>query len=338
MEETLGKRIAAHRKRLGLTQDKLAESLGVTAQAVSKWENDQSCPDITTLPKLADIFSVTTDALLGLEPKEPRTGEIITVPGRTAPEPDGLHVHNGHFEFQWDGGRKSSVGLALWVLLSGGLLFASNYFQWDVSFFHILWTSGLTLFGLFGLYPWFSLFRLCCALLGGYFLYNEIQPISFGKDYLLPLFLVLFGASLLAKALCKPKHGTFRLTRNGKTISGTTKNHCQCDDRSFACAASFGECSYPIKIDCLEEGTAEVSFGELTVDLRLCQSVDPDGHLTLECAFGQLVLLVPRQFRIEPEYDTAFGSVNIQGEPAPNAVPLRTRCDVSFGEISIRYI
>lgn len=70
MEQTLGKRIVAHRKRLGLTQDQLAEQLGVTAQAVSKWENDQSCPDITMLPKLAEIFGITTDELLGLEKKE----------------------------------------------------------------------------------------------------------------------------------------------------------------------------------------------------------------------------------------------------------------------------
>ena len=50
MEETLGKRIMRHRKALGLTQDQLAEQLGITAQAVSKWENDQSCPDIAMLP------------------------------------------------------------------------------------------------------------------------------------------------------------------------------------------------------------------------------------------------------------------------------------------------
>ena len=42
MEETLGKRIVANRKRLGITQDRLAEQLGVTAQAVSKWENEVS--------------------------------------------------------------------------------------------------------------------------------------------------------------------------------------------------------------------------------------------------------------------------------------------------------
>ena len=66
MDETLGKRIVSNRKRLGITQDRLAEQLGVTAQAVSKWENDQSCPDIAMLPKLAEIFGITTDELLGI--------------------------------------------------------------------------------------------------------------------------------------------------------------------------------------------------------------------------------------------------------------------------------
>lgn len=42
MEQTLGKRIVHYRKQLGLTQDQLAERLGVTAQAVSKWENEVS--------------------------------------------------------------------------------------------------------------------------------------------------------------------------------------------------------------------------------------------------------------------------------------------------------
>ncbi len=42
MEDTLGKRIMQHRKRLNMTQDQLAEKLNVTAQAVSKWENEVS--------------------------------------------------------------------------------------------------------------------------------------------------------------------------------------------------------------------------------------------------------------------------------------------------------
>ena len=57
--------IAVLRKKHGLTQETLAEKLGITFQAVSKWENGQSCPDIDLLPQLADIFSVNIDELFG---------------------------------------------------------------------------------------------------------------------------------------------------------------------------------------------------------------------------------------------------------------------------------
>ena len=49
MNETLGKRIAQYRKEQGLTQENLAERLGISSQAVSKWETDQTCPDILLL-------------------------------------------------------------------------------------------------------------------------------------------------------------------------------------------------------------------------------------------------------------------------------------------------
>ncbi len=61
---TLGSRIAYYRKLKGLTQDDLAEKFGISAQAVSKWENDITCPDIMILPSLADLFGITTDELL----------------------------------------------------------------------------------------------------------------------------------------------------------------------------------------------------------------------------------------------------------------------------------
>lgn len=64
MEMTLGKRIAFLRKDKEFKQDELAEKLGVSAQAVSKWENDQTCPDITLLPELAKLLGVTVDELL----------------------------------------------------------------------------------------------------------------------------------------------------------------------------------------------------------------------------------------------------------------------------------
>ena len=68
--DTLGKRIAALRREKSLKQDELAELLNVSPQAVSKWENDQSCPDISLLPELARILEVTVDELLSGKPAE----------------------------------------------------------------------------------------------------------------------------------------------------------------------------------------------------------------------------------------------------------------------------
>ena len=65
MNSSLGSRIAELRRKKNMTQEDLANALGVTPQAVSKWENDLSCPDITLLPQLARLFDVTTDELLG---------------------------------------------------------------------------------------------------------------------------------------------------------------------------------------------------------------------------------------------------------------------------------
>lgn len=76
-QTTLGQRIAALRRQKELTQETLAEGLGVSAQAVSKWENDVSCPDILLLPQLAKALDVTVDALLSGE-QEPETRLIPT--------------------------------------------------------------------------------------------------------------------------------------------------------------------------------------------------------------------------------------------------------------------
>lgn len=64
MNETIGNRIAKFRKAKGMTQEELANQLGVSSQAVSKWENDASCPDISLLPQLSRVLGVTTDELL----------------------------------------------------------------------------------------------------------------------------------------------------------------------------------------------------------------------------------------------------------------------------------
>lgn len=64
---TIGTRIKQLRQEQNITQEQLAESLGITSRAVSQWECDRTAPDISQLPALANIFNVTTDVLLGVD-------------------------------------------------------------------------------------------------------------------------------------------------------------------------------------------------------------------------------------------------------------------------------
>lgn len=69
--DTIGKRISEYRKKKNLKQDELAEMLGVSPQAVSKWENDLSCPDISLLPELSRILEVSIDEIVQGKKEEP---------------------------------------------------------------------------------------------------------------------------------------------------------------------------------------------------------------------------------------------------------------------------
>ena len=76
-EKTMGTLIAALRKEKGMTQLELAKELGVTDKAVSKWERDLCCPDISSIPKLAEVLGVSVDELIQSKaaPKEEDKGE-----------------------------------------------------------------------------------------------------------------------------------------------------------------------------------------------------------------------------------------------------------------------
>lgn len=108
---TIGSKIAFYRKRLGITQDALAQKMEVSNQAVSKWESDQCCPDISLLPLLADIFGTTIDELFD---HKVSLGEVV--PDVPWEDNDTLHVavfrgrtYIGHSEacnemtFQYEG-------------------------------------------------------------------------------------------------------------------------------------------------------------------------------------------------------------------------------------------
>ena len=63
-KKTIGNLISALRRASGMTQRDLAEKLNVSDKAVSRWERDESAPDLTLLPLIADIFNITVDELL----------------------------------------------------------------------------------------------------------------------------------------------------------------------------------------------------------------------------------------------------------------------------------
>lgn len=340
MEQTMGKRIMANRKRLGLTQDQLADRLGVTAQAVSKWENDQSCPDITMLPKLAEIFGISTDELLGRESQTVHQAEIVGEDDRK--EQDGLHFQSGDYEFKWDSGNRGGIAFGVWVLLVGVLALANALLRWDVSFWSILWPSALLVFGVFGLVRKFSFFSLGCTLFGGYFLIANLNiwHLELGGKLVFPVILVLFGISLLADALRKPRKPKFTVTHNGKTSGKRERsNHYQEMGDRFECSLAFGENRHLVEIPRLAGGEISCSFGELTVDLTGCEEIADGCALEANCSFGELVLMVPKSCRVDPDSSTAFASLSVSGTPDPSpAAVIRLQASVSFGEISVHYV
>lgn len=337
MEETLGKRIASNRKRLALTQDALAEKLGVTAQAVSKWENDQSCPDITMLPKLAEIFEVTTDELLGIPQKQP---PVLPDPLHAEEVPE--HEDTSESKDAWSASFTLGTSFSFWLILTGVICVIQHLKGISVSFWDVAIISGIVIFGLVGFCRKLSILRLGCAIGGALFLAEMIL----GTDYLglyvdwtLPfaIGLVLLGLDLLADALLKPKHSRSPDIDHG--IKGCQKNEFSYHGEHFSCCTSFGSNQIPVQLPRLSGGSAEVAFGSIVVDLTSCEDLAVPCNVGLDCAFGELTVLVPKAYRTELIRSAAFGNVEEIGTCDPAAEKVLTlSCDVSFGHIIIRYL
>ena len=106
-KETMGRRIARLRIEQGMTQEKLAREMGVSAQAVSKWEHDQNYPDISLLVPLATFLDTTTDELLGASttpsktaPAKPAEEEKEEAQAEPAPEEASSEENSQHVEVQ----------------------------------------------------------------------------------------------------------------------------------------------------------------------------------------------------------------------------------------------
>lgn len=88
----INEQIAFLRKQKGLTQGELANMLGVTGQAVSKWESAQCCPDIQLLPSIAQLFDVSVDELLGYTPVSTDDDIVLALRKRIESLPKGEDI------------------------------------------------------------------------------------------------------------------------------------------------------------------------------------------------------------------------------------------------------
>ena len=79
--KNIGEIISSLRKEKGMTQTDLAEKMNVTDKAVSKWERNLSCPDINSIPKLAEVLGTTVEELLNAQTKKEsnKINEIINI-------------------------------------------------------------------------------------------------------------------------------------------------------------------------------------------------------------------------------------------------------------------
>ena len=351
MEETLGKRIVAHRKRLGLTQDQLAEKMGITAQAVSKWENDQSCPDISALPQLADIFGITIDALLGRDNTQGPKAED-PAQGKTQKEPifeavvvdDEEEDDKHHLEFHFKGGKKSYIAPALWVICVGLFYLANILFDWRLSFWEALWPTTLLIFGIFHLRSKCTFLSLSCILVGGYMITCHFLPNPVIQDNRLiwAAIIILFGISLLIDGIRKKKQ---KEKANGY-IPGIKfngdKKFCKSLDLgndSFRYDVSFGSDRVCIDLPVLRQGEISANFGDYTVDLRGVQTIAAPAELDVDASFGELTVLVPRRFAASIHQDTSFSGISVNGQPDENpSGTIYLDADVSFGSLVIEYV
>lgn len=343
MEElSIGKRIMMLRKRSGLTQEQLAERLGVTPQAVSKWENDGSCPDISLLPVLADVFGVTTDELLGIKPmresadKENGSEFTADIEGQNASTEKEA---KGTWKFKWDdNGHKGAITFGIVTLLVG-VLFLLNRMHLipqigNVSLFDVVWPAVLIAFGVSFTIKTYSPFCVGVGALGLYYLLRNLGAVDYPLTWndIWPILLILFGLQIIVDRTIKKRKKKCGVKRpNTKKVYTTA-------DGSLRMETAFGDDTRVVDSERFPGGKVEVSFASATLDMRQVKYTDQNTVLDVDVSFGELRLLLPKTIRIELSSDKAFGNVSMNGYPNDDASEiLYVDGDIAFGSLVIEY-
>lgn len=331
-QQSMGKRIMQLRKEKGYTQEQLAEMMGVSAQAVSKWENDVSCPDISILPLLAEKLGVSTDELLGVKPIEPKV--VIVDAQKNNKDSD------GSFSVSWDGGKsakKDGIWFAVLIIVLGVAFLMQRLGLVSFGIWGIVWPAVIIGLGVSWMVKRFSFFALAVAGLGLYFLLYNLGSISLVLTWSIiwPTLLVLLGLTILYETLIPHKHKCC-----GVNFSGDKDKRSQYREEngfvSYDC--SFSEENRKVAAQTFLGGDIDISFGKSELDLTNVQSFAPNAKLDVDVSFATLDLIVPRSVRLYIKADKSFGTIQMNGEPNSDAAQsLQIDGDVSFGTMNVFY-
>lgn len=346
--QTLGKRIAMLRKQNGMTQEQLAEKVGVSAQAVSKWENDISCPDITALPLLASIFQVTVDELLGIKPIEPHV--VILEKDRKEEEKKG----KGCFSFQFDANSKDERnsygigGIITLILILVVLLLqrTTTLLSDDISTWNYIWPLLVFGIGLGGVIEWnrpIPMFSIGLLVIGAYeFVWFALDKPSYliRLDWLIVV--IVLAILLLVNEIIKKlwfKNKAYRTARPICMKGMKEKvSEYSTEDGNLIANMRFSDGVYVFESELLRSAEINTSFSACTFDLSNVEEFADDALLDIRVSFGEVTLLLPENVAVQLKGEASFGARSVRGTPKGDAIKtIYVLSNVSFGNLEIRY-
>ena len=331
-KETMGKRISDLRKSRGMTQEQLAQKVGVTAQAVSKWENDLSCPDISILPQLAEALGVTTDELLGRAPLQEVKSEKDTDARSRA-----------HFSVSLKMSGIEKLVMAL-LLMGIGVTFLLNAFHVitlgeGITFWSVLWPFLVACMGIMACKSDLSPFTVGLFLFGVYMLLFNlgIIPAQYKLTWAMawPVALILIGLTILLKFLFpnwKRTGGLFEVNKSDPVFECTDEGGFLRIDSAFSSQTKK-----------LEPGTVftgakvDSSFGSLVLDLTEAEIIQ-GAQIDADVSFGSLTLRLPAAVSVKADCNASFGGCDCPPGDPNAAILIGLKGDVSFGKIEVEYV
>ena len=331
---SMGKRIADLRRQKGMTQEQLANQVGVTAQAVSKWENDLSCPDISILPRLAEVLGVTTDELLGkvqlrsLSVEDNNDGE--------------KHKHTVNVNLNMNKWEKVIFALLIMGLGVVFLLSALHIINLGagITFWSVLWPFCLVFMGVMMCKADLSPVSLGVMLFGLYMLLFNIgfipsqYKLTWGMIW--PAALILIGLTILLGYLFPnrkgKKEGFFRVEKGDPVFEYAEEGGY------VSVEAAFSSQTKKVTGDEAFKGAKiDMSFGSLTIDLTEA-NIENGATIDADVSFGSILLRLPSFVGVKSESSAAFGGVNCPAGDPNAAIRINLKGDVSFGKIEVEYV